>query len=412
MNKLISLIALVGIASPAFAQIRVLQHDGSTDFTDRAISGTVDGWAHNGYKVDRQGGGIGTGITAWTVLIQDQNCATLENFQFAVFGGLADETTGLPPAVPNPTTDWGMTNTWPDRNNVVGQTALFNSPGGAAAPCAWIYTVTFGTPVDTTAMSDLFTSAFLAAAPTWPSDGPSSHISIAAASPGAATREYPMRSLDAATILEQSTEFGVCWIGDGPTAPGGSSFVPASRQYWINNLVYLHNTRSGVVDNNGGFGPIWGAAGPQNFGMAGSYPDAANITGQAAPQTRNDEVIWSDQHATDFGVGVGIAQVLLSTANIRSLIGAPLVLTGTGLLEVDPTNALFNIGASVPGMQMPITAVGLPEVYLPQIPLTQQPGIAPVLHANNLDIFAQVVRIDLTLGTASLGSLDTHSFRQ
>lgn len=411
MNKLFSLIALVGLASPAFAQIAIVQDDGTTDFTDRAIPSNVDGWAHNGYKVDRQGGGIGSGVTGWTTVMQDQNCATLENFQFAVFGGLADVNTGLPPAAPNPTTDWGLTNTWPNAADVIGQTAVFASPGGAAGPCAWIFTTTFGSPVDTSAMSDLFTSTFLASNLVWTADGASSHISISQALAGSANREYPITSTNAATNLEMRTEFGICWIGDGP-ALGGSSFVPAAKQYWRNNLMYAHTSRSGALDTNGGYGPIFGALGPQNFGMAGSYPDAANITGQAPPQTRNDEVIWSDQHATSFGASAGIGQVLLSTTNIRSLVGAPLVLPGTGLLEVDPTNSLFNIGASVPGMQIPLTQVGVPELYLPQIPLTQQPGIAPVLHANNINIFAQVVRIDLTLGTASLGSLDTHSFRQ
>jgi hypothetical protein len=180
-------------------------------------------------------------------------------------------------------------------------------------------------------------------------------------------------------------------------------------------LRYLHSSRAGVLDTTGGFGPIYGAVGPQNFGMAGSFPDAINITGQPASQPRRDELIWADQHARNFAWGTGYGQVLLATRALRNLpgVGAPLPLPGIGLLELDPTDPLFHVGAIVPGLRANITVAGDQQVYVPRIPLAQAPGnIGDLLHANQVDLFAQVVRVDLRTGNASLGSLDSHSFRR
>ena len=258
---------------------------------------------------------------------------------------------------------------------------------------------------------DVFNSVLLVSNLGWVGDGASSHISIATPAAGAAAREYPVTSGNATTQLEMNNEFGICWTGLGP-ASGGAVLTPGSKRYWLNQLRYNHTSRAGVEDTTGQFGIIHGALGPQNFGMAGSYPDAANITGQPATTPRADELIWSDQHATDFAAGTGIGQVLLATSMLRDLIAAPLVLAGTGLLEINPTDPLFNIGASIPGMVAPITNLGVPTIYDPLIPLTQQPGIAPILHINQVSIYAQVVRLDLVAGTASLGSCDAHTFRQ
>ncbi|MBL8900624.1 MAG: hypothetical protein JNM84_23535 [Planctomycetes bacterium] len=392
--------------APLSAQINVDQHDGTTDFTARGIAANVDGWAHNGYKVDRQGGGIGSGILGWTTIMQDQNCASTTPFQFAIFGGTAARATGLPVG------GWGVSNTWPDVNNVLAGTALFTSPTGAASTaCAWIFTTALASPLDMSAETDVFTSALLVSNLAWVNDGPSSHISVSQAAAGSANREYPIGSSVSTTNREINTEFGLCWIGLGP-ASGGSVFVPATRQYWLNRLRYTHTSRAGVKDTTGQFGAIFGAAGPYNFGMAGSYPDAANISGQPTATPRRDELVWSDQHAGDFAASAGFGQVLLATTMLRNLISAPLPLPGTGLLEINPTDSLFNLGAAIPGLQQPIVNLGSPTVYEPLIPLAQQPGIGAIIHANQIDLYAQVVRIDLASGTASLGSLDAHSFRQ
>ncbi|MBL8898474.1 MAG: hypothetical protein JNM84_12635 [Planctomycetes bacterium] len=409
MQKLLSALALLASLSPlAFAQIHVDQHDGTTDFTSRGFPATVDGWAHNAFKVDRQGGGIGgRGLVGWSTTVQDQNCVTIETWQFAIFRGNCDRVTGLPRvAAPS----WGAPDSWPDANSILAATARFIFVTQAPVPCAWIFTTNLATPLDMSNEGDLFTATFLASNLGWTNDGQSSHISIAQPVPGAATREYPLTSADATTQQEMSNEFGICWSGLGPAA-GGAVWTPAAKRYWLNRLRYDHTSRAGVEDTSGQFGALFGALGPQNFGMAGAYPDAANITGQPAATPRADELIWSDQHAFDFAAGQGYGQVLLATTMLRDVVGAPLVLSGTGLLELNPSDPLFGVGASIPGLQIPIVNLGAPTIYDPTIPLTQQPGIAPILHLNRVDVYAQVVRVDLTIGAASLGSCDSHSFR-
>ncbi|MBL8900572.1 MAG: hypothetical protein JNM84_23275 [Planctomycetes bacterium] len=403
--------ALAAFAHPAAGQIDITQHQPSIRFsTSRGIAGTSDGWAHNGYKFDRQGGGIGDGIYGWSTQIQDQNCATQDPLQFALFGGGADRTTGLPGLPP------GTPDSWPDLSAQLAATALFVAPVGGPSACGYVFTTTLPNPLDTSALGDIFTSVFLASNVGWVADGVSSPISIVQAAAGAVGREYPIISADAQTNAEMNSEFGICWTGEGPAAnPPGGVLTPGSKRYWLNRLRYLHTSRAGVLDTTGGYGPIFGAIGPQNFGMAGSYPDAINITGQPAAQPRRDELIWADQHANDFALGTGFGQVLLATRALRNLpaFGAPLPLPGIGLLELDPTDPLFNVGAIVPGLRANITVSNAQQIYTPAIPMAQAPGgVGFFLHANQVDLLAQVVRVDLATGTASLGSLDSHSFRR
>ncbi|MBL8898182.1 MAG: hypothetical protein JNM84_11170 [Planctomycetes bacterium] len=409
----LSLLLLALFAIPlqrSYSQITVDQHDGTTDFTARGIPANVAGWVHNGWKVDRQGGGIGIGIRGWTSTIQDQNCATLSPFQLAIFGGNADPVTGLP-GTPR---GWGQPNTWPDISNVIAATPVFVGPTGPSAPCAWIFQTSFATPIDTSLMGDLFTSVWLPSAIGWVGDGLSSHISTAAPAPGSASREYPVQSADPATQLEISTEFGLCWLNAGPIGtPPGSNLVPTPPRYWLSRLRYDHASRAGVRDTTGGFGPLFGASGPRNFGMAGSYPDAVNRSGQPALTPRADELIWSDEHVAGFGFGgTGIGQVLLATRLLRTTAGGLFPMPGQGLLELDPTDPLFLFGSYVPGLTVPIATRTGPTFYEPLVPLAQQPGIGALLHRNQVDLFAQVLRLDLVAGTASLGSLDAHSFRR
>jgi hypothetical protein len=403
---------LASLAPASRAQIDVSQHQPPLiAFSSRGIAGSEDGWAHNGYKFDRQGGGIGDGLFGWSSQVQDQNCATREPLQFAIFGGGADRATGLPGLPP------GTPDSWPDVSNVIAQTPFFLTPSGAPnGACGLSFAINLPTPINTAALGDLFTSVFLPSNLGWTADGLSSPISIALARPGSASSEYPVTSSDPATNREMTNEFGICWRGNGPAGtPPGGVLTPSSKRYWLNRLRYMHSSRAGVLDTTGGFGPFYGAAGPQNFGMAGSFPDAINITGQPASQPRRDELIWADQHARNFAWNTGYGQVLLATRALRNLpaVGAPLPLPGIGLLELDPTDPLFNVGAIVPGLRANITLANAPQVYVPGIPLAQAPGnIGDLLHANQVDIFAQVVRVDLRTGSASLGSLDSHSFRR
>lgn len=402
-------LALAASTSSLVAQIDVSQHAGATVFASRGgVPLNANGWAHEGYKFDRQGGGIGDGIDGYSAIAQDANCATPASLQFAIFGGGALSTNGLPGLPP------GAPNSWPDVGNQLSVTPLFATPPGASGACAWIYTINFTTPVDTTSLGDLFVSSFLASNLSTMLDGIFVQGAVSNSGPGRVDREFPLGSSDPATVLEQSTEFGLAWIGNGP-ASGGAALLPTSKRIWLNRLRYDHTSRSGALDTTGVYTTALGAATPQNFGMAGSYPDATNRSNLPAATPRRDEMIWADQHAADFALGTGFGQVLLSTAALRLQpgFGAPLVLPGVGLLELDPREPLFAASGSIPGLRAPISASRALQVYVPGIPLAQASGnIGDLLHVNQVDIFAQVVRLDLSTGAASLGSLVAHSFRR
>ena len=84
---------------------------------------------------------------------------------------------------------------------------------------------------------------------------------------------------------------------------------------------------------------------------------------------------------------------------------------GFGVLELDPVDGLFTASASglIPGLTVaPPTAQRV--LYVPT-PSLQQSGIAGLLHALQVDLYCQELRIDLATGAASLGNLDCHSFR-
>jgi hypothetical protein len=404
-----ALLVLVLSPLPLAAQMLVSQHAGDLTFSSRgSIPGHASGWVHEGYKFDRQGGGIGSGIRGLSVVVQDENCATVAPLQFSLFGGGALFATGLPGLPP------GDPNSWPDLADQIAVTALFTSPPGSSGACAWIFTVSFPTPIDTTSLGDLFVSSFLDADPGTAVDGNSAHCAISTSGPGRPEREFPLGSSDLGTLLEQSTEFGLAWLGLGPVA-GGSHLIPSTKRIWLNRLIYQHTSRSGALDTTGVYTTALGAPTRQNFGMAGSFPDAANRSLLPASTPRRDEMIWADQHAGDFALGRGFGQVLLSTRALRLQpgVGAPLPLPGVGLLELDPREPLFRASTAIPGLSAPISVANGLQVYVPGIPLAQAPGnVGALLHVTQADIFAQVLRIDLRAGTASLGSLVAHSFRR
>lgn len=402
-------LALCISSAPLCAQIDVSQHAGGTLFASRGgVPTNRSGWAHEGYKFDRQGGGIAGGIDGYSAIVQDQDCATASPLQFAIFGGGASFSSGFPGLPP------GAPNSWPYVVNQVAVTPLFATPTAAGGACAWIYSISFSTPIDTAPLGDLFLSTFLASNLGTVIDGVYAQCAVSNSAPGRVDREFPVASTDPATIVEQSTEFGLAWLGLGP-ASGGSNIVPTRKTIWMNRLRYDHTTRSGALDTTGVYTTALGAATPQNFGMAGSYPDAINLSALPAARPRLDEMIWADQHAGNFALGTGIGQVLLSTAALRLQPGftAPLPLPGIGLLELDPREPLFAASGAIPGLNAPISIANGLQVYLPGIPLAQAAGnIGDLLHLNQTDIYAQALRLDLATGAASLGSLVAHSFRR
>jgi hypothetical protein len=433
MRKLTGLLGLALLTSPAFAQIRVIQDDGTTDFTSRGIAGNVPGWAFNAYKYDRQGGGIDdAGLNGWSTTMQDQNCTTLETFQFAILEGGVGADGGVAGAG-TPLTN-GDKEQWPDpAKQVFSATAQFLSPtGGANTACAWIYTTTFVSPVDCAtlgSLGDLFTATYLQSNLAWTGDGASSHISIDAPLVNGAGREYPNQSVN--IQAEAATEFGVNWVGGslGATITPGTQLTPGSKRYWRNNLRYQRTTRAGVIDTTGVYTSAHGATAPKNMGMAGSYVDVENSSGVGGPG-RLDEIYWQDNQGDDFGLGTATGTVLLGldsqslrnaflTDSLRFLTGGNAQLVGTGCLEINPNSPLFTFGGT-PGLGLSVTVTGAEpagQEYVAVVPLAQSNGARSSLglwFATNpgdpLILMSQVARVDFATNQIKLASLDSHSF--
>ena len=425
MRKLTGLLGLAMLASPAFAQLNVSQHDGSTDFTSRGIAGNVNGWAFNGYKYDRQGGGIGIGgLQGLSHLMQDQNCTTIETFQFALLEGGIDNLgaasgPGAPVQFPDPA------------NAPIVATAQFASATATNTPCAWIYTTTLGTPLSggptgLGSAGDLFTATYLPSNALWTADGASSHISIDQALVNGTGREYANQSVNAK--LDADHEFGINWTGgsisSGGVVTGGTPAVAGSRRYWLNRLRYNHTSRSGSTDTTGIYSSAHGAAGPNNFGMAGAYPDPQNFSGVGGAG-RADEAVWSDEDFSNFGQGTAFTQVMLANFSLRPIIGQNSSVAPFGNLELLPTDPLFSFGGAVPGLTLVGPVAGV-NTYQPQVPLIQSPGAASALGLffatdpgtprpngsmiSELSLYAQVTRLDFGTASSSIGSCDSHSF--
>lgn len=392
MRKVLGLLATAGLlAAPAFTQINgVNQHDGSTDFTSRGIGGATEGWALNRWSIDHQGGGIGaSGITGWRTTMQDQNCAGLENFQFALVDAV----------VTNPGFQYGDINGNPDPNGVIAATAVFLSPtGGPTTPCAWIYTTTFTTPLAGCLVNDIYTATYLPSNALWTADGISSHISIVGQG---ASQEVPLLAM--ANPAEPQQEYGVNMSGGTGPSMTTPQLYPGSPRIWVNRLIYEHTTRTGA--DNATYFPTVTTHFPLNFGYAGDWPDLVDKTGSSTP--RRDNLAWQGEHTT-LGGATTQGLILLSTSLLRDLTGAPNNAGALGCLELNPLDPLFN--TTVGGLiSAPGAAVGTQD-YLFNIQALGG-GITNALHRANVNLYAQELRVDLATGNASLGALDTHHFR-
>lgn len=386
-------VVILPLSSMAHAQHAVVVDDGLTDYRTRGeLPWGSTGWIATRYAFDKQGNGIGpSGIAGLQFEMTDENCTTPEASQFALF----EQDPTLPPGSPG---------TVPDANRVLAQTAVFQSPAGPAQPCSWIYTVTFPAPVGGVRTLDLFPAAYLDAGAGWNLEGPSGQCS---ALNSGTSPELPNRSPDPQTSNEITREYGLYMLGGtGPSLAAGSATWPLLSQSFLNRLMYVHSTRAGVFDASG-FLASNAAVSPDNFGWT-DYLDAANRGGHTP--ARRDEPIWQGRHDA-FGGPTTVGMMLLGKRLHRTLAGAPINL-GFGVLELDPTDPLFlpSVRGDIAGLvQLPV----LPGVQRYQMTISLQSlGFAPMLHATNADIYCQELRIDLVTGQASLGSLDTHSFRR
>jgi hypothetical protein len=389
-----SLAALLALAlcATAHAQFPVPVDDGGVDYRSRgSLAWGTSGWLFTRHAFDKQGNGIGpAGIHALDFTLTDENCATPEASQFA----LLEQDPALPA---------GSVGTLPDTNRVLLQTAVFNSPGGTGV-CTWLYTLTPPAAVTGVRSLDLFIGAFLDGGVNWNSDGPAGTSSALNAG---TTPELPSLSPDPATRLEIDTEYGFTMEGStGPVLVPATEVWARPPQIFQNRMWAFHSTRAGVRDTTGFFSAR-GANGSANFGWA-DYPDATNRGGHAP--TRADDLVWEGR-VQGFRSATSLGRILLSTRVARTLLGGPIDL-GFGVLELDPVDDLFSVSASglIPGLS--VTPPQAQRVLYVPNPTLQQTGIAPLLHALQVDLYCQELRIDLATGAASLGNLDCHSFRR
>jgi hypothetical protein len=366
-------------------------HSDFVSFATRSgIPPSSDGWVFERYSFDHQGGGIGaSGITTMSASLQWQDCATPVPTQLAIFG----QDLGSParPILP------GSPMSVADPSVVLIQSVPFTPPGGIGT-CAYRYTIDLGSsPIPGLRIPDAFVGALLASSPTGTSSD-AIHVHMASGS--------PLLNATPASRLEIDREFASTMLGGVIGTPGPNPAtiafpLPARIHHlWIG---HEHVTRVGV---QAPFAP--------DFGWPGDYPDAVNIAGTTP--ARRDELAWFGAHSTLGGANV-VGSILLATRTLRDLpapgLGAPISLGALGTLELDPGDPLLlaTLRGAIAGLQRGGVNVGVVN-YIPINGIQAQPGLPSLLHNLGVNLYAQELRFDLGTGVASLGSLDTHSFRR
>lgn len=391
---LVTSVAFLFASGAAEAQLPSPHADPGVSFSSRSgIPLNADGWVFERYAFDHQGGGIGSsGLNGIRATLQWQECSTPAATQLAIFGqNLGNPTQPILPGSPQSVADPSV---------VLAQTAPFLPPSGVG-PCAWIYSIDLrAAPIPGLRIPDAFVGALLASGPTGSlGDALVVHIKLA-------LEESPNPVATPAVRTEIDREFASTMLGGviGPAGPNPATLafplLPRIHHLWI---AHEHVTRVGAQ-----------MAAGSNFGWAGDYPDAMNLSGSTP--ARRDELAWLGEHSTLGGANV-VGSILLATRVLRDLpapgLGAPLSLGPLGTLELDPADPLLLATAvgAVPGLQR--SGVGLgPEIYLPSSGIQAQTGLPELMHNLGVNLYAQELRIDVATGIASLGSLDTHSFRR
>lgn len=204
------------------------------DITQRYAASEVRGV---GWLPGRTAGGL----IGFRVLIQDQDCSTIENYTLAI---LPDDGTGRPD--PNPA-------------NELLRTAPIPMPsGGPVGACAWIITVTLTTPADVIPVEDTWHLALGVPANATANDGLYSH----AGSYTAATGDNP-----------KTTAPNPSW---GINRTSGTVSQAAARTWRMYVLTDAPTLKVGAdIDPALQKGPN------PSFGMAGHYPNRARGDGLA-----------------------------------------------------------------------------------------------------------------------------------
>jgi hypothetical protein len=381
------------LAAGASAQIELRQDDGSTDFTSR---GSLGGTALTGWAVQRNDTLGVNETTQWFTVMQDQNCSTLEIWRMALLGE----------SVASPGTA--------DETNIIADTGTFlSATNGATTACAWIYTITAGTPVahgTAPTGTGIFTATYLPSNPLWVADGSSSHISIfnAGGTPefpnGIIAAQYPptIPGVGPGAVFGSEIVFGSG--GGAATMSAGSwriynrnsiNMAPATGTVGQPGGV-AYDVRPGCVESlqSAGLYALTGVVAPDNFGMGGRYPDAINQTGTAP--AREDDLVWRS-NSPSF-IGTGVEQVFLSSGTLRSFGSNPIDLVPNGRWELLVPDVLFSSSAALlPAQPVAATNVDHRLVFglLGTGSIRDAFNAIPAGSGAVLDVYSQGLRLDL-----------------
>ncbi len=381
----------LGGASLASAQLNPLDHhDAVTEFLDPGnVSATETGYVCDRWMLDHYLGGLRE-ITRLRISVQDQNCATREPMQFAIFGEALDaggQRTGLPREA-----------------NPVLLTALINGPGcptgqgnGAA-----LWELTFSGPNNAPVAigpftTDLFTGFLREGDASWPnSDGLAGVASVAGVTQGLNPEQPSPRMLTAFNAASSGWPRNIQRM-DFVRGSGGGAATRLSPVYCTGDEIDVNGlvAKIGSRDTTN----TWSLntnLGSDNFGFAGRFPDPRNLNGTNPP--RRDTPLFDVSHGS--AVTSGICRIFLSERTAVAAFGTQIDLPGIGTLALDPTGTLFTASASdLFGLTRTFNG-GFSYFVLDLTALNARPAFQP-----GQRFYAQALDINLTTGQGALSNL-------
>lgn len=378
-------------APPALAQLNPLDHhDGVTEFLDPGnLSATETGFVCDRWMLEHYLGGLRE-ITRMRISVQDQNCATREPVQFALFDEALDaagQRTGLP-----------------RESSPLLLTALTNGPGcqtGQSSGIAqWEITITAvgGGPVAVGPFTRDVFSAFLREGDAgWPnSDGLAGVASVAGVTQGQNPEQPSPRMLTAFNAVSAGWPRNIQRM-DFVRGSGGGAATRLSPVYCTGDEIDVNGVvaRIGSRDTNNAWSQNTNL-GSDNFGFAGRFPDPRNLN--ATSPARRDSPVFEVSHAN--AVRSGICQIFFADRTAVAAFGQQIELPGIGTLALDPTSALFTATAgNVLGLSRTFNG-GFSYFVLDLGALNARPAFQP-----GQRFFAQALDVNLATGAAALSNL-------
>jgi hypothetical protein len=380
-----------GCAPLAQAQLNPLDHhDGVTEFLDPGnVSATETGYVCDRWMLDHYLGGLRE-ITRLRISVQDQNCATREPMQFAIFGEALDaggQRTGLP-----------------RESSPVLLTAMISGPGCPTGQsngnALWEFTFTGpgGAPVAVGPFTTDRVTGFLREGDaTWPNtDGLAGVASVAGVTQGLNPEQPSPRMLTAFNAASSGWPRNIQRM-DFVSGSGGGAATRLSPVYCTGDEIDVNGlvAKIGSRDTNN----TWSLntnLGSDNFGFAGRFPDPRNLN--ATNPARRDSPVFDVSHGSS--VRSGLCRIFLSERTAVAAFGQQIELAGIGTLALDPTGTLFTASASdLFGLTRTFNG-GFTYFVLDLTALQARPVFQP-----GQRFYAQALDINLTTGQGALSNL-------